>query len=170
MREQAKKIYLEFLSGKSAAFPELVRLLTPRFYRMFRHLGADQYEAEDCCQDFFLAIFRSGGSYDRTRDFLPWAYMIARHLYFRSREASKIKIIPIFESLQAAEVQRDDTGICELLALLSEEKRAVFELKHFQDLKFQEIAEVLEIPVGTVKSRMFAAVSELGEIMKRRET
>jgi len=169
MRQQAQKFYIEYLDGDPDSFAELVRLLTPRFYRMFRHLGADALDAEDQCQEFFLALYRSGASFSRERDFMPWAYAIARNIYLKDIERSqKIKIVPLFEWIAVRDGRSDESGIEVILSNISKEKRIVFELKHFQGLRFHEIAEVLDIPEGTVKSRMFAALTELRQIISRR--
>ncbi len=168
MKEKAKKLYLGYIGGEPGDFEELVRLITPRFYRMFRHLGADVADAEDLCQQFFLDIHRFNHNYSRERDFMPWAYAVARNIYFKEYDrASRVKIIPLHAWIAAKEKPMDDENtVTALLSKLSDEKRIVFELKHFQDLKFNEIAEILKIPAGTVKSRMFAAVSELRQILE----
>jgi len=170
MREEANGLYLNFINGCHEAFAALAALITPRFYRLFRHLGADSADAEDFCQEFFIAIYRAGGTFSKERDFMPWAYAIARNIYLKEAErAAKVKIIPLFEWI-AAKSPHDGGGgidIARLLAKLSREKREVFELKHFGGLKFSEISEILKIPEGTAKSRMFAAVCELKEIISR---
>lgn len=170
MREEANGLYLNFINGGHDDFGALVKLLTPRFYRLFRHLGADSADAEDLCQEFFMAIWRAGGTFSKDRDFMPWAYAIARNIYLKEAgRAAKVKIIPLFEWIAAG--SGHDAGgsidITRLLAKLSKEKREVFELKHFGGLKFSEISEILKIPEGTAKSRMFAAVCDLKEIITR---
>ncbi len=169
MREEANGLYLNFINGRHEAFATLVALITPRFYRLFRHLGADSADAEDFCQEFFMAIYRAGGTFSKERDFMPWAYAIARNIFLKeSQRAARVKIIPLFEWIAAKNGHDSDRiDITRLLAKLSKEKREVFELKHFGGLKFSEIAEILKIPEGTVKSRMFAAVCELKEIISR---
>lgn len=168
MKEKAKKLYLGYMDGSACDFDELVRLITPRFYRMFRHLGADATDAEDLCQQFFLDIHRFIHNYSRERDFMPWAYAVARNIFFKEYDrANRVKIIPLHSWIAAKEKPLDEENtIAAMLSKLSDEKRIVFELKHFQDLKFNEIAEILKIPAGTVKSRMFAAVSELRLILE----
>lgn len=170
MNKEAHDLYLNFINGSQKAFMALIKLLTSRFYRLFRHLGADAGDAEDLCQEFFMAIYRAGGSFSQERDFMPWAYAIARNIYLKEAgRAGKIKIIPLFEWIAAKNAHDEDENIdiSRLLAKLSKEKREVFELKHFGGLKFDQIAQILKIPAGTAKSRMFAAVSDLKEIISR---
>ncbi len=170
MNKEASDLYLNFINGSQKAFTALIKLLTPRFYRLFRHLGAEADDAEDLCQEFFMAIYRAGGSFSQERDFMPWAYAIARNIYLKEAgRAGKVKIIPLFEWIAAKNAHNEDENIdiSRLLAKLSKEKREVFELKHFGGLKFDEIAQILKIPTGTAKSRMFAAVSDLKEIISR---
>lgn len=169
MREEAKKFYLEYLDGSGEAFASLVGLLTPRFFRMFCHLGAQACDAEDLCQELFAALHRAGDSYSRERDFMPWAYAIARNIYYReASRAARVRVVRLGPWLAAKGAP--ETGaetVAGLLSKLTDEKRLVFELKHFQGLKFGEIAEALGVPVGTVKSRMFAALSELRAMIER---
>ncbi len=170
MNKEAHDLYLNFINGSQNAFTALIKLLTPRFYRLFRHLGADAGDAEDLCQEFFMTIYRAGGSFSQERDFMPWAYAIARNIYLKEAgRAAKVKIIPLFEWIAAKNTHDEDENIdiSRLLAKLSNEKREVFELKHFGGLKFDQIAQILKIPAGTAKSRMFAAVSDLKEIISR---
>lgn len=170
MNKEAHDLYSNFINGSQKAFTTLIKLLTPRFYRLFRHLGADAGDAEDLCQEFFMAIYRAGGSFSQERDFMPWAYAIARNIYLKEAgRAAKVKIIPLFEWIAAKNAHNEDENIdiSRLLAKLSNEKREVFELKHFGGLKFDQIAQILKIPAGTAKSRMFAAVSDLKEIISR---
>lgn len=173
MREEANRLYLNFIDGTDeAAFGALVGLLTPRFYRLFLHLGAGRDDAEDLCQEFFTAIWRAAGTFSKDRDFMPWAYAIARNIYYRNAErAAKVKVVPLFDWI-ASKSPADEGGgsndIAALLSKLSKEKREVFELKHFGKLKFAQIAQILKIPEGTAKSRMFAAINDLKEIISRR--
>lgn len=169
MENQAKTIYLRFLCGEENAFAELVRLLGRRFYRMFYHLTSDRMASEDLCQEFFTSLFRSGHTFRSERDFLPWAYAVARNLVYR-RKSSEVKVIALHQDIADVFVNTaDELGISGILEKLSEEKRTVFELKHFQELKFSEIAEIMGIPEGTVKSRMSAAVKEIREILLMQE-
>ncbi|MEZ7891090.1 MAG: RNA polymerase sigma factor [Candidatus Wallbacteria bacterium] len=168
MREEANKLYLKYTNGSMEAFSDLVRLIAPRFYRLFRHLGADAADSEDYCQEFFFTIYRAGKTFSKDRDFMPWAYAIARNIFWKERErSSKLKIIPLAEWVASREKYCYKYEISDILAKLPEEKRIVFELKHFSGLKFDEIAKILKIPVGTVKSRMFSAVMNLKEIISR---
>jgi RNA polymerase sigma-70 factor (ECF subfamily) len=172
MNKEAGDLYLNFINGSHKAFTALVKLLTPRFYRLFRHLGAEAGDAEDLCQEFFMAIYRAAGTFSQERDFMPWAYAIARNIYLKEAgRAGRVKIIPLFEWIASKnahdENESENIDITRLLAKLSKEKREVFELKHFGGLKFDEIALILKIPAGTAKSRMFSAVFDLKEIISR---
>ncbi|MDD5091022.1 MAG: RNA polymerase sigma factor [Candidatus Wallbacteria bacterium] len=173
MEENAKKLLLDFTQGDRQAFAGLVRLIFGRFFRMFYHMGADRMAAEDLCQEFFLAIYRGAPTFRPESRFFPWAYSIARNIYSQhAGRASSVKVVPIHPGIPAGMGFdfSDEFGVPELLSRLSEEKRMVFELKHFQELKFSEIAELLGVPEGTVKSRMFAAIREIREILSRRMT
>lgn len=167
MRIKANDLYLKFINGRAGAFAGLVKLLTPRFFKLFRHLGADSSDAEDYCQEFFIAIYRAGGSFIKERDFMPWAYAIARNIYIKeSQKKGRMKIIPLFDWIRTGGTDKNENyDISWLLSKLSVEKREVFELKHFGGLKFEEIAKILKIPAGTAKSRMYYALNDLKKIL-----
>lgn len=150
------------------AFAELVELITPRFVGMFRHLGADEHLARDCCQELFIALYRRAETYNQNMPFMPWAYSIARNIYLKTvQKRNKFNIVYLHPDIpgQNGIQAEDELSIQSLLARLSPEKRMIFELKHFQELKFKEVAEITGLPVGTVKSRMFHALLELREML-----
>ena len=82
--------------------------------------------------------------------------------------ASATANMPLFETLSPRELRRKEIGkaVKAAVSRLSEEQRLVFVLSENQGLRYAEISEVLEIPVGTVKSRMHAAVRRLRELLK----
>lgn len=171
-------LFQAYLDGDKEGFAPLVNEMTPRVFGFFVRLGAYPQDAEDLCQEFFTSLMRSAATFEPGRPFLPWAYRIARniHVKFSSRR-SRLNVIP-FNEWAAAEAENsclpggghssDPAGAIEtrdridgLLSALTPEKREVLVLRHFQELSFQEISQVLGIPEGTAKSRMFSALIDL---------
>ncbi len=167
----------EAKEGNLAAFSELVdRYKKPIFHLALRMLR-NREEAEDSAQETFLRAFRSIDTFEEGRRFSPWLYQIASNL---CRDVLRKRSIRGFtQSLDAPidddgelypQYARDEKGPDELAVegelreavldavdRLPDKYRVVIVLRHLQDLSYQEIADVLDIPIGTVKTRLFRA-------------
>jgi len=175
-------------SGLEADFNELIRRYERELYRyLARYLG-DAAMAEDVFQNTFLQVHLKRGLYEEGRPFRPWLYAIATHQAVDSLR--KIGRHPTV-SLDQRSASSDDSepgALIDLLvnhgpgplAELQEKERQAWVrasigrlpetlkqtliLAYYQDLKYREIAETLKIPVGTVKSRLHAALAKLQEM------
>ena len=172
------------LSGDDAAWEQLVRLHTRRVYGLcYRFTGRDS-EAQDLTQDVFLRVFRSLASFRSTEgSFTTWLARLTRNLlidhYRRTRNERVTDSIE--EQLPGIEERhtvtaRPDSAVAgreasELLqgalAKLSPELRETIILRDLQDMEYREIAEVLSIPEGTVKSRLNRGRAELARLLKK---
>jgi RNA polymerase sigma-70 factor (ECF subfamily) len=175
------------LSGEDAAWEELVRLHTRRVYGIcYRFTGRDS-EAQDLTQDVFLRVFRALGGFRSTEgSFATWLTRLTRNLlidhYRRTRNQRVTDSIE--EQLPRVEegfvaVSRPDSVLAgreasELLqgALkkLSPELRETIILRDLQEMEYREIADVLGIPEGTVKSRLNRGRAELARLLKKHRT
>lgn len=168
-------------NGDPKPFEAFVIQETPTFLAFFRRLGAQASEAEDLTQDLAFKLYRQAETYRAEGRFRAFAFRVARNLWIdrvrkvgreprHTQGARQDDMPPLLYSLPderqaepgAALEQREEAERL-LLALghLSEGHRLVFELGVMQELPYQEISEILEVPVGTVKSRMFHAVRNL---------
>lgn len=153
---------------------------TGTFLRFFRRLGASLHEAEDLVQEMFLKLYRSAPTYDARSAFGAYALRVARNAWIDRRRrrgarpdgpqldeveatagagAERIELCadPALSSERREELER----VARALAHLSAAHAEVIELAIVQALPYAQIAQVLEIPVGTVKSRVFHAVRHL---------
>lgn len=183
MKQEFETHFLDHLQGCPLSFETLTRAMAPSVYRFFRRMGAQAIDAEDLSQEFFARLHRSASTFRRGAAFRPWAWEIARNIYFRHRARQvnrNVIYLRDWMTSQLAEPQAGSSSNPEeimdsrlslesLLGTLSQEKRIVLELKHFQGLKFREIAEILSIPEGTVKTRLFHALKELKAHMDSRK-
>jgi len=177
----------QFGRGDDEAFRTLVRrheggLLTFFFRRCF-----DRTLAEDCAQEVFLRLVRHRGSWRPDAKFTTYLYRIAENHWidrWRSRkaappEASLDAVLgdegarmesAVADAGRRPEEFASDRELAEKLrravAALTEEQRAVFVLAETRGMKYAEIGDVLGIPVGTVKSRMHAAVGRLRDLLE----
>ncbi len=175
-------------SGEPGPFEAFVEAESGTFLAYFRRLGAGPSEAEDLAQETFLKLYESAAHYRPERRFAPFAFRIARNAWIDRRRRLGASRIRRAESLEteasrwedrvastgdapSARLEREDESrrVAAALARLSEAHRAVFELGVMQELGYEEISALLEIPVGTVKSRMFHAVRRLRESLVRSE-
>ncbi|HZL57542.1 MAG TPA: sigma-70 family RNA polymerase sigma factor [Bryobacteraceae bacterium] len=172
------------LSGDDAAWEQLVRLHTRRVYGLcYRFTGRDS-EAQDLTQDVFLRVFRALAGFRSTEgSFATWLTRLTRNLlidhYRRTRNERVTDSIE--EQLPRVEegfvsVSRPDAALAgreasELLqgalAKLSPDLRETIILRDLQEMEYREIAQVLSIPEGTVKSRLNRGRAELGRLLRK---
>jgi RNA polymerase sigma-70 factor (ECF subfamily) len=171
------------LSGDAAAWEELVRLHTRRVYGLCYRFTGRESEAQDLTQDVFLRVFRALGSFRSTEgSFTTWLARLTRNLlidhYRRTRNErvtdSIEEQLPRIEGVSAP--KRADSALAgreasELLQAalgkLSPELRETIILRDLQEMEYREIAEVLAIPEGTVKSRLNRGRAELARLLKK---
>jgi RNA polymerase sigma-70 factor (ECF subfamily) len=174
------------LSGEETAWDELVRTYTRRVYAVcYRFTGKDG-EAQDLTQDVFLRVFRTLKSFRAGEgSFLVWLNRLTRNLlidhYRRSRlERATDSIedqLPVLEE-KAALTSRTDGMLAgreasevlqAALQKLSPDLRETVILRDIEELEYREIAEVLNVPEGTVKSRLNRGRAELSRILRRQK-
>lgn len=149
-----------------------IEAVWPRAYvAAFRILGRRD-EARDACQEAAQRALSAADRYDPARPFYPWFHRIvknccldriARRKAAGAREAA-LEVEPAAPGPTAeASMLMDERAraVTAAIAELPEELRAVIELRHFQDASYAEMAEILEIPTGTVMSRLFRARNAL---------
>jgi RNA polymerase sigma-70 factor (ECF subfamily) len=172
------------LSGDAAGWEELVRVHTRRVYGIcYRFIGRDG-EAQDLTQDVFLRVFRTLKSFRANEgSFTTWLARLTRNLlidnYRRSRQDRVTdsiepqlpmleQSIPSSSRPEGAVVVREQGEILQAaLEKLSPELRETVILRDLQEMEYREIALVLDIPEGTVKSRLNRGRAELARLLKK---
>ena len=160
-------------SGDQDAFSQLVGKYQRQLLNFFLRMGAHMDEAEDLTQETFLRLYAYRRSYEASSRFTSFLYVLARHARADMLRKSKRSTEIGTENLELA---ADDStphdrkteaklDVTQALATLSEKLRPVVILAVFQGLDYQQIGEVLEIPLGTVKSRMHLAMRALREAL-----
>ncbi len=162
-------------SGDSLAWEALVRLYQARVYGLALSYVRNSEEARDVAQEIFVRIYRKLSSFDDQETFLPWLLRVGRnvcidHLRRAKARGSSVNS-PIEEDSDWAapglspeeEASSGETRRLVYAALerLSETNREMIILKEIQGLKLEEIASLLALPQGTVKSRSNRARTEL---------
>jgi RNA polymerase sigma-70 factor (ECF subfamily) len=172
-------------AGDPAPFEAFVAAEGRTFLGFFRRLGASASEAEDLAQEVFLKLFRHADTYTPSGRFEAFAFRIARNAWIdrARRRAARPRLVTgdagegagdgLLDSErapgpgpEALAARHEEAGrVRRALARLSDAHRMVFELGVVQELPYAEVARLLEVPEGTVKSRMFHAVRRLRELL-----
>lgn len=177
----------DYLDGDSAAFRELIeRYHDPLLMFLFRLTGNRQ-TAEDVFQDTFLQVHQSLDSFDLTRRFKPWVFTIAankgRDAIRRAQRRSALSLSPRSDqedsgSIDLADLKLPRPGerldveeqsrlVQRAIDEMSPRLREILLLAYFQKLTYSQIADQFGIPVGTVKSRLHAAVAAFAKGWQR---
>ena len=172
-------------AGDASLFEEFVRREAGSLTGFFVRLGAGADEAQDLAQETFLKMFRARTSYQPRERFTAYAYRVARNAWVdRARRSAArprpaagwdpaLEGPPPEERIPAPEsevgrelgLREEAARLRSALLELSDGHRAVFELGVVQELSYPEISAALDVPVGTVKSRMFHAVRKLRKLL-----
>jgi RNA polymerase sigma-70 factor (ECF subfamily) len=173
------------LRGDETAWEELVRLHTRKVYALCYRFTGQGSEAQDLTQEVFLRLFRTLRTFRSTEgSFGTWLARVTRNLlidhYRRTRQDrvtdSIEEQIPMLEEEGAAASVRPDHALAgreaseilqATLQKLSPDLREAVILRDLQEMEYREIAQVLQIPEGTVKSRINRGRIELAKILRR---
>ncbi len=177
-------------NGDGRAFESLVELYKDKIFSFVSRMIHDPAEAEDIAQDTFLRAFQSLPRFRGASSFQTWLYRIANNLVIdsvrrqRRRQDGGISLdapLDTDEGMMARDLPDDRRGPDELaassaiqaevqraVARVSPRLRAVLVMYDLQGMSYQEIAEVLGCPLGTVKSRLFNARAQLKELLQDR--
>ncbi len=155
----------EFAAGEHAALGELAR----RYERLLLGLatgllGGDANMACDAVQETWVRVIRFADRFDGRSSFKTWLYRIAINQCrtVKSRVKPVVAAAESPESTEAAPISADDKGwLREQVRQLSPDKRTVVLLCYHEGMTHSQAAEVLEVPIGTLKSRLHAALTTL---------
>lgn len=157
-------------NSDQAAFLALVRRHQSPLVNFFHRLGA-YTDADDLVQETFLRLFKYRLKYRPAAKFTTFLYMLARHAWADGlRKQKKQEAVSERVMTEEASVNRVETHDAQArmdaqsaLSVLPEKLRVVLVMSFYQGLRYEEIAEILGVPVGTVKSRVFLAMERMRE-------
>jgi RNA polymerase sigma factor (sigma-70 family) len=179
------------VAGEAAAWEEIVQQYHRRIYNVCYRFAGSPDAAQDLTQEVFIKMYRTLSSYDVSRGaFLTWATTITRNLlvdHFRKTRQDRVttsldsapsehedaqapgeqiqdKSLPPDARVQSREVQE---AVHAALQKLSPELREAVILRDLQDMDYREIAGLLKVPEGTVKSRINRGRAELARLLQR---
>ena len=163
--------------GETALLGLLAQRYEKALYAFAARIVSQPSAAEDAFQETFLRVFRKRDTYRAGAPFRPWLYQICLNTcrdWLRSRnrrpEAELKPELPVLDPSPGPEALSAQSEMAQRIRRavekLPEKHREVFILQYYQNLQYPEISEILDIPVGTVKSRMFHCSKLLAEELK----
>ena len=182
--EQDAQLVQQCLQGDGSAWEELVRRHSRRIFNICYRFTGNGSEAEDLSQDVFLRVYRTLGSYRSAHGgFGTWVTSVTRNLlidHYRRTKRDRITdslddAMPVVENKESTGRRPDQLALMgelsaqvqNALTRLSPELREAVILRDLQQLEYAEIQTVLEVPEGTVKSRINRGRIELARILQQ---
>jgi RNA polymerase sigma-70 factor (ECF subfamily) len=144
--------------GDAGAFRELYERYAPRLFGTAFRITGSRHDAEEALQEAFLKVHRRIGSFEFRAPFSLWLYRIVVHESLNLCRGRPRRVPPRPPQERTAD---EEDWAMSALAGLSPPLRAVALLRYRDGFSYQEIAEILEIPIGTVRSRLFEAHEQL---------
>lgn len=167
-------------SGDQEAFRHIVERYQGAVHNLaYRMLGTPE-EAEDAAQEIFVRLYRQLGRYDPARKFSTWTLAIATNYCIDQLRRRRMQLVPLENIIPWARSR--DSGpegealssesrdeMQRLLKRLPEKYRAPLVLRYWEDLSCAEIAEILGVPEGTIKTQIHRARKQLGKMLEGAE-
>ncbi len=164
--------------GSREAFEQLYRAWQTRLFRYLLRMVGDSGAAEELTNDTMVAAWKAAPSFKGQSKVSTWLFAIARNKALNSLRRRQPETVEVEQAIAVAassggqeqSVSRDrlHNTMKDALQQLSPDHREVIELTFYQELSYQEIAEIMQCPVNTVKTRMFYAKKKLQEILEGR--
>ncbi len=166
------------LGGDNAAFDKLISRYKRQVFSVIYRMVRNPTDAEDLAQDTFIKTYRALSGYDPSYPFITWLFKIAHNTAIDHLRANKAQVLSLDNEespledecsdqklMDSVDSLSDKTLIDKALASLPPSYREILSLRHQQEFSYAEIAEVLGIPEGTVKIRLFRARNLMKEKM-----
>lgn len=184
-KERIGNLIRQVQSGDKTAFEELYKLTSPRAYFVALKIVQSEHDAEDILQESYIKALEKIDEIDPDQNFMGWFYQVVANkskdflkgrkaLVFEDGEEELFEDIPDENTQFSPEENLNQDELCrEVMAAIDEltaEKRACVMMMYFGEMSVNEIAESLEIPVSTVKNRLFTARKDLKNKFEKRGT
>jgi RNA polymerase sigma-70 factor (ECF subfamily) len=181
VNDDDRRLIADCLGGRRDAFGELVTRYQARLFNAALRLVQSSDDAADVVQDAFLNAFQSLHTFKGDAEFFTWLYRIAFNTAISLRRKKRPAISleanagdggldpddpsEFVKPGAALERTEDERQLADAIARLSPEHREVLLLKDIDGLKYEDIAELLRVPIGTIRSRLHRARLELRELL-----
>jgi RNA polymerase sigma-70 factor (ECF subfamily) len=185
-----EQLLVDYLAGDQLAFEELVKRYQTELYAFLHRFVSDAATAEDLFQETFIQVHRNARTFDATRKFRPWLFTIAANKardFLRSSNRRNTQsldnttgtggastfldlmqadqLLPADELAKTEDVQQVQAVLAEMPAMY----REVLILNYFHRFAYKQMADMLGVPLGTVKSRLHASIAHFAKAWTARE-
>ena len=186
-----EQLVAKFVAGDEAAFAQLVQRYQRELFSFLQRFINEAALAEDLFQETFIQVYRSAATFDSKRRFRPWLFTIAANKardYLRANlrrgtqsldnvaghDEQQATFMDLMESDTPSAPERlmdmeDAAAVRKIIARMPQIYREVLLLSYYHRFAYKEIAEMLDIPLGTVKSRLHSALAMFGEAWSVRQ-
>lgn len=181
MEQQERALVQRIQAGDSKAFRELVETHKENVYYLALDLTGNHYDAEDVSQEVFIKAYKGIGKFKGGAKLNTWLYRITMNTFIDKKRKKSLQVVKLpatddDDELNPIDLAADgvtgnperelaassiDAHIQEALQSLSDQERAVFIMRHYEDMALKEISQTLEIAEGTVKSLLFRSIRKL---------
>jgi RNA polymerase sigma-70 factor (ECF subfamily) len=179
--DNEREVVREWKRGNKRAYEILVRRYMSDAYLVAYGYVGNSEDARDLSQEAFVKVYQARARFDEERPFYPWLYRVLRNhcLNFLRRGRVEVSLdnedahleiaSPQPTALEDLESEERRRIVRAAVARLSDDHREIIVLKNFKDCSYKEIADILEIPIGTVMSRLFYARQALRALVEEIE-
>ncbi len=164
MTVDESKLITETLAGKTESFGMIVEKYQNTVFNLAYRITRDKDISKDIAQDSFIKAYKNLKNFDITKNFFSWIYRIALNESLNNKKHSVFSE-PMNENHETDTASPEDyiekneaaKMISQAINKLEDKYRSLIILKHFQDLSYDEISEIMNLPAGKVKSRLYIA-------------
>ncbi len=177
MEAREKQLLLDLRDARTShrAFASLVERYQKQVYAIIRKMLIDHDDTNDAVQETFIKVWKSLKKFDEKSDLFTWIYRIATNealQVLRKRRTQKTTGTDSYEMLAGSlvanqQLNGDEVQMKLQLAILKlpDKQRLIFNLKYYEDLKYEQIAEITDTSVGALKAGYHHAVKKIGIIL-----
>ena len=172
MADRETELMLRVKGGDREAFAELYTLFQKPLFNYLYRLSFNRAVTEDLLQEAFLRVWKAAPTWEPAAKVSTWIFRISHNLFLNEAARRREKSIETPEAELRADPASDlnrrevRSAVQKAIESLPDGERECLMLSEYNGFKYAEIAEILGIPVGTVKSRMYSAVQHLREALK----
>ena len=169
LAESDEQLMLAFSRGSTEAFSELFARYRQPLFGFFRRRVTNSEQAEELTQETFLVVLRAAQRYEPSASFRTYLYAIAFKILraHRRKAAFRATFLGVTGTKEPSSESHADAGVLlrQAVGKLDRVDREILLLREFEQLSYSEIAELLRLPVNTVRSRLFRARMALRDLL-----
>jgi RNA polymerase sigma-70 factor (ECF subfamily) len=170
----------QFKNGDIRGYNEIVRRYQQQVYWVIRRMVNSHDDADDLTQEVFIKVYSALKEFREESNLFTWLYRIATNYSLNHIKKIKVKNTVSFEIITEAVVYKEKMSdekideeqqrkyLLEAIESLPAQQKAVFNLRYYEELPYEQISKILDKSVGGIKANYFHAVKKLGEYLKRK--